>query len=75
MTAEHIEMTGAIVIRNKVHPRLQDNTPITVRPDGILDSSDDFSVRDADRFYIRPGQETKPQSPGCPIRKMLTTGG
>jgi hypothetical protein len=58
-----------------MHPRLQDNAPITVRPHGILDSRDDLSIRDADRVYIRPGQETKPQSSGRPARKLLTTGG
>jgi hypothetical protein len=58
-----------------MHPRLQDNAPITVRPHGLLDSCDDFSVRDAERVYVRPGQETKPQSSGGPIREMLATGG
>ncbi len=75
MAAEHITMTGTVVIRDEMHPGLQDNAAVAVRPHRILDSGDDFSVRNAERFYIRPGQETKPQSSGCPIRRMLATRG
>jgi len=55
MTAEHIEMTGAIVVGNKVHPWLNDNAPLTMRPNRILDGRDNFSVRQAERRYVRPG--------------------
>ena len=54
-------MTGAVVVRDEVHPRLQDDAALTVRPHGILDRRDDFGVRDAERVYVRPGQEAKPQ--------------
>jgi hypothetical protein len=75
MAAEHIEMTGAIVVGNKVHSRLHDNAPVTMRPHGILDRRDHLSVRQAERRYVRPGQETKPQLSSRPIRQMLAAGG
>jgi len=75
MAAEHIEMTSAIVIRDEMDPRLQDNAPVTMRPYSILDSCDNFSVRDVERVYIWSRQETKPQSSGSPIRQTLTTRG
>jgi len=75
MAAEHIEMAGAIVVGNKVHPRLYDNAPLTMRPNRILDGRDHFSVRQAERRYVRPGQEPKPQPADVPIRQMMTPGG
>ena len=57
-------MTGAARVRDEVDPRLHDDAPVPVRPHGVLDRRDDVGVRDAERVYVGPGQETKPQSGG-----------
>ena len=38
-------MTGAVVVRDQVHPGLDDNAPVTVRAHGVLDGGDDFCIR------------------------------
>src|SRR6266536_3488722 len=75
MAPEHVEMTGTVVVRDEVHPRLKDDAAVTVRPHGIFDRRDDLSVRDAERVYVRTGQEAKPQSSAGPIRQTRVTGG
>jgi hypothetical protein len=75
MAAEHVEMTGTARVRDEVHPRLQDDAPLTVRPHRILDRRDDISVRDAERVNVGPGQETQPQLPAGPARQMRPAGG
>ena len=73
MAAQHIEVTGTVVIRDQMHPRLQDNTPLTVRPHGSFDRRDDVSVRDVQCINLGTGQEAKPQLSGGAIRLVLAT--
>ena len=57
-------MAGAVVVRHEVHPRLHDSAPVAMGAHGILDGGDDLGVRKAEGVYVRPGQETQPQSAG-----------
>ena len=62
VAAEHVEMTGAVVVRDEVHPRLDHHAPVAVGPHGILYRVDDLGVREPERVDVRPGQEPDPQS-------------
>ena len=73
MAAQHIEVTSTAVIRDQMHPGLQDSTPLAVRPHGIFDRRDDVRVRDAQCVYIRTGQEAEPQLSGGAIPLVLAT--
>jgi len=55
-------MAGAVVVRDEVHPRLDDSAPVAVGAHGVLDGGDDLGIGEAEGVYVRPGQETKPQS-------------
>ena len=55
-------MAGAVIVRDEMHPRLDDGAPVAVGPHRVLDGRDDLGVRQAERVNVRPGQETKPQS-------------
>src|ERR1700733_2076044 len=70
MTAEHVEMAGAVVVGDQVDPRLHDGAAVPVRPHGLLHRGDDLGEGQAERVDVRPGQETKPQLPGRPVRKL-----
>jgi hypothetical protein len=55
-------MTGAVVVRDEVHPRLHHHAPVAVGAHGTLHGVDDLGVREPERVDIRPGKEPDPQS-------------
>jgi hypothetical protein len=60
--AKHVEVTGAVVVRDQVHPRLDHHVPVAVRAHGALHGVDDLGVREPERVDVRPGEEPDPQS-------------
>jgi hypothetical protein len=61
MPAQHVEVPRSAVARGQVYPRLHDHAPLTVGAHRIFHRRDDLRIRQAQRVYIRPGQEAKPQ--------------
>jgi len=72
VAAEHIEMTGAVVVRDEMHPRLDDHAPVTVSAHRVLYGRDDLGVGQAQGAYVRPGQEPQPQSARQPAPPLVT---
>jgi len=79
VTAEHVEVAGAVVVRNRVHPRLEGDAVLAVGEDRAFDGIDDLGAGQAEPVDVRTGQEPDPQAParrgGCQlfvtlVRKM-----
>ena len=58
--AEHVEMPGAVVVGDEVHPRLDHRLPVAVGAHRVLHGGDDLGVGQAERADVRPGQEPEP---------------
>jgi hypothetical protein len=60
VAAEHVEVPGAVIVGDQVHPRLYYDPPFAVGAHGILHRRDDVGVRQADSVDVRPRQESEP---------------
>src|ERR1700722_9070669 len=60
MPPEHVEMPGAAVVGNEMHPRLENRLPASVRRDHVGDRLDDLRAADAKALNVRPGQKPQP---------------
>jgi hypothetical protein len=60
--AEYVEVAGTVVVRNQVHPRLEDDAALAVGEDRAFDGIDDLGAGQAQPVDVRTGQEPDPQA-------------
>jgi hypothetical protein len=69
--AEHVEVPGAAVVGDQVHPRLEHDRALAVRPDRVLHRGDDIRRGDAKAVNVRAGQEPERQLRPRPARGLV----
>src|SRR3984957_1320956 len=65
MPPEHVEMPGAAVVGNEMHPRLENRLPASVRRDHVGYRVDDLRAANAETLNVRPGQKPQPDPLGA----------
>jgi hypothetical protein len=56
-------VAGAVVVRDQVHPRLEDDAALAVGEDCAFHGIDDLGAGQAEPVDVRTGQEPDPQAP------------